>query len=157
MGGLLEAVERRGNAHEMLLRDVDIARGGFDGRMSHHSLDFKNICTRFEQVRGEAVAQGMDAAVVDPDAVADEIEDFLGRTNRHRLRAIAPEKEPLAGMETTVVVAQLAEQAVGQKGVSIFAPFSLLNTDEPARGFDVFGPEHNSFAHPQPRAIDAHD
>jgi hypothetical protein len=60
----IEQFERRGGAGEAALRQMQVAHGGADMAVPEQALDGVQIDAGFQQVGGEAVAQGVDAGGV---------------------------------------------------------------------------------------------
>ena len=61
-GRSLEQVQWRGGARQVFLRQMKVARSGAQTAMPHQALDRMHIHARFQQMRGEGMTQGMDAA-----------------------------------------------------------------------------------------------
>lgn len=59
----VEQLQRRSGAGQLVVRQVKIAHGGRYVPMSEQALNGVDIGTGFQQMRGEAVAQGVDAAL----------------------------------------------------------------------------------------------
>lgn len=59
-----QQVQRRGCSRQVLLRQMEIARGGAQAAMTEQALDRVHVDPAFEQMRGEGVAQPVDAAAL---------------------------------------------------------------------------------------------
>jgi len=123
--------------------------------MAQQALHGVQVDAGFEQVGGEGVAQGVDAALfLDARPELRHRVDLLGDGVVKRTGAVAIGEEPDAGRRRRPVRAQILEEARGERHVAIFGALAGLDADRHAVGVDVRHPERNRLAHAQPCAID---
>ena len=141
----------------MLPGDPEVPRGGIERLMAQQHLDRPDIDPRFEQVRRKTMAQRMDAlAVRDPRGPLRVRGDFLGGADGHRRVGIEARKQPRGWPVELPVGAQFGQEAGGEQGGAILAPFALLDTDQPALTFNVRELQADDCTDAQARGIGRH-
>lgn len=78
---------------QVLPGDLQVTRGGIDGPVPEQELNGPDVYAGFEEMRGKAVPERMDAlAVYDPRSPLGVIVDLLGGPDRHRLGGVLSRK-----------------------------------------------------------------
>src|SRR5512135_372564 len=109
---------------------MQVDRSGRKTGVAQQPLHDGDLHARLQQVRGEAVAQAMNAALIRQlGSVLRMVKDPLARRVGQRLVWVASEEEPLFGTEHAVVVTQLLQQPRREQRVTILTPLALLNPD----------------------------
>ncbi len=104
----------------------------------------------FERVRGEGVAEGVDAALLaDAGAQLGHGVDLLGHREVDRACARAIGEEPEAGGRGLPVDTEVVQQALGQRHVPILHPLALLDTNGHAIGIEIRDFQGDDFADAQ--------
>ena len=109
---------------------MEVAHGGAYTAVPEQALDGVDIGTRFEQVRGERMAKGMQSsALADADAGFGGLERPADAANGERAFARAAGEQPRFGVGAfgQIIAAQLREQLLREQGVAVFLsplPFS---------------------------------
>ena len=93
--GRLRQIQGRDGAEHAPLAEVEVAHRGGDVLVAEQELDGVQVAAGFQQVGGEGVAQGMDAALLaDAGAQFRGGVDLLGDGDVDRARALAIGEEP---------------------------------------------------------------
>jgi len=125
--------------------------------MAEQSLHGVQVDARFEEVGGEGVAQGVDAALLaDAGAELRQRIDLLGDRDVDRAGALAIGEEPDAGWRGRPVRAPLLQEARGEREVAIFPALAVLDPDGHAVGVDGRDLEGNRLADAQAGRVDGH-
>ena len=108
---------------------MQIAAGGADMTMTEQPLDGVQIDPAFEQVRGKAVAQHVNAAALgDACAVARTLVGALGGQDAQGRGAGVIAKQPFAWFVGACVATQDGEQRGAEQGVTILAALCVRQT-----------------------------
>ena len=112
--------------------------------MTEQHLDDADIDAIFEQVRGEAVAQGVRSdTLVDIRGLGCLDDDPIELARADRRRSALAREEPAIGNEDALLpsgtppVAQQQEQAFGQHRVAVAAAFTALDPQQHALAVDI--------------------
>ena len=82
----LQQVQRRRSTGQVLLREMEVTRGGAQAAMPEQTLDGVHISAGFEQMGGKGVAQRMNAARFgDAGAVLGGVEHALCTFRQQRV------------------------------------------------------------------------
>jgi hypothetical protein len=118
--------------------------------VAKQALDRGQSVARFQQVGGEGVAQGMDAALLaDAGAQFRGRVDPLGHGDIDRARARAIGEEPDARRRGLPVRAPLLEQPRGERDVAVLGAFPLLDAHRHPVGIEVRDLQGNRLTHAQ--------
>ena len=141
----------------MLPGDPERARGGIERLLPQHHRDRPDIDPRCKQVRRTTMAPGMDAvAGRDPRGPLRVRGDFLGRADGQRRVGIEARQHPRGWPGECPGGAQCGQEAGGEQRGAILAPFALLDTDQPARTFEVRELQADDFTDTQACGIGRH-
>jgi hypothetical protein len=111
----LGQIQGRAGAHEVPLNEMDVPHRRRDLAMAEQALHGVQVDARFEEVGGEGVAQGVDAALLaDAGAELRQRIDLLSDRDVDRAGALAIGEEPDAGG----AVVQYARNACSRRGES---------------------------------------
>ena len=114
----------------MAMRQMQIAHRGRDMAVAEQSLKGGQIHPGFEQVSGEAVPQGVDAALrADAGGVPRGAVDALHRLGIDRRRPGGIGEQPAPRPAHSPVSPQGVEQARRQQRVAILSAFALKDSD----------------------------
>ena len=123
-------IEWTGDRRQMLLGHVDVLHGGGDVAVSQQQLNHGQAHASFEQVRGEGMAQGVNAmAVLNVGSFLDPVVHASGTVHGDRPRVAEIREQPLTWPILSPVFSQLFEQCPRKECVAILAPFALINTN----------------------------
>jgi hypothetical protein len=96
--------------------------------VAEEPLDRMQVSASFQQVGGEDMAQGMDAApLADPRLELGRIVELLRGGGVHRALPIPGREQPFGGPVLAPVGPQLRQQAGGEERVAVLGPLRLLN------------------------------
>ena len=113
------------------------------------------VAARFEQVGGEGVAQGVDAALLgDAGAQFRHRVELLGDGDVDGARARAIGEEPDARAVRCPVGAPVLEQPLGERDVAVLGALALLDAHRHAVGIEVGDFEGDDLAHAQAGSVD---
>lgn len=141
-----EQVEGTGGSAHGAGRDSQVARGSRKGPMAHEQLDPSYVSTRFQQVRGERVPQGMRRdGLLDAAALPCPVACLPDRVSGDRVSGDVTGKKPVAGMSVVPVRSQDLEQARGQHYIAILTVLALIHADDHALTVDVDGLQVRNF------------
>eukprot|EP01137_Pigoraptor_chileana_P001308 Opistho-2@38752 len=155
-----QPVERPGDGMDRSRRHLGIERGRLQLAVAKQDLDHADIDVLLEQMRREAMAQGVRA-----DALADagDLGGFLNRAmqlpGRDRIGATAPRKQPAMGQHDVASLAlapphpEQLKQLRREHGIAVLASLALLDADQHAGAVDIIDLEVRDLRHTQPRAI----
>lgn len=87
--------------------EVDVDLGGGDAFVAEHLLDGAEVCSAFEQVGGERVAQGMGRDCLADSGRGCEVFDYLENAVAGEASATAVEEEDVAAVGLDVHVRPL--------------------------------------------------
>src|ERR1017187_2415460 len=137
-------IQRAGGGSEMHLRHGQVAARGFQIRMAEQKVNGAQVGTRFEEMRGEAMAKRvrMDTLLQAGalGGVFDRVEDALG-AHRHigRVSTASTGEEVGFGPETRAqpIFAKLFEQPWAKHDVAILIALALVDVNQHAGTVDI--------------------
>src|SRR5215218_336196 len=140
--------------------DAGIERGGLELGMAEQDLDDANVDVLLQQMRGEAVAQGVRRHLLaDPGGLGRGVDGAVHLTGRQRRDRIAAREQPALRQPQATAASlpppgpQELEQVRRQHGVAVLAALTLFDTDQHARAIDVAHLERDDLGDPQSGAI----
>src|SRR5712691_2453292 len=138
--------------------DLQVTHGGSDRGMAHQRLNGAQVKAGFEQVRGKAVAQRVDAVTAgDPSLAFGLVVDLLRPTDSQlALRISSAGEQPGGGPVEFPVQTEFFEQSGRKQGVTILGAFCLLDADHLATAIDVCGLQIDDLADAQTGGVSGH-
>jgi len=147
-----------------LLGQVEVPHGGFEARMAHLSLHGPEIDTGFEQMRGIAVAKGMNADITfnDASALLGFAEGALDAAAMHGFGGgwhglLIPSsggKKP-GGMAVCGPVVSQEGSSIWREGdVAVLGPLAPMHVDHESWAVDVRNWEQESCVPSESQALD---
>src|SRR3954451_22103755 len=133
-GRRCEPVERAGHGADGGVSDTGVTGRGVELGVTEQHLDDADFGVLFQEVRGEAVPQGMRRyAFFDPGGLGGGVNGAVELTGRQRLARISPREQPASRQQCAEPptlappLAQQLEQLRRQHGVAILATLALLD------------------------------
>ena len=106
--------------------------------MTQQNLDDPHIGVGLKQMRGEAVAQGVQGrGLRDPRHVLGRHEGPVQLLGRQRRNLWLARKQPALGSGLAPVLPQYVKQAGGQHGLPVLAALALIYMDQHPLAVDV--------------------
>lgn len=150
----VEGVEGAFDLVEAFGGDVGVDFGGAGGFVAEEGLDVAEVGAGFEEVGGEAVAEGVDGdALFDLGFLESVFEDGLDAAVGIGLAGLAFE-EVFLGFVLLDVAAEEVEGFGGEKGVAVFFAFGLGDADLHAFGVYVGLFQGDGFADAEAGGVD---
>ena len=148
-----------GGAGQLVVRQVEVAHGGRHVTVSEQALDGVDVDTGFQQVGGETVAQGVNAARTPKPG-------FVSRSTIHALRSLGvyrPDagwvgEQPSTRATQAPVIAQGFQQSGRKHRVAITVALALAHLDAHTvwGALDVRRLQRTHFRYAQPRSVSDH-
>ena len=154
----VQQLERPGDLGQPFLPHVQIGARGVEMGMTEQPLHHGDLDACLQQMRGEGMAQGMDAALAPQARALDGviINALPGGIDHRLFRRARGGEEPVLRAEPPPVLPQLGEQAEREQGVTILPSLALDDANLLAGGIEMLGLEMTGLVEPQARAIDRH-
>src|SRR5271166_4606031 len=134
--------------------DAGVECGRLELGVSEQHLDHANIDVLLEQMRGEAVPQGMRRyALGDPRHVRGGGHGPVELTGRHRVDRVLAGKQPDLRSRRPPPVAQQFEQLRREHNVAIPLPLALLDPKRHALAVDIGHLQVRDLGHAQARPV----
>src|ERR1700674_1060099 len=127
----------------MTLREMQIEGGLFEITMPQQHLDGTQIRARFQQMRGEAVAQRVRMHTIrkasPPRSSSASLVDHLGSDGLIAGMTTLARKHPYARFSSQPVpmLPEFVEQLGAEEHIAVFAAFTALDVDHHALTVDV--------------------
>lgn len=128
--------------------------------MPQQRLDDANIDPILQQMRGEAMPQGVRADPLgDACGLCGVDNDAMELSRTERLEVVHPREQPAIGMHDALLpangppLAQQGKQVSGQERIAISPAFAALHPQEHALAIDIADFEHRHLGGTQTRAI----
>src|SRR3712207_5789224 len=155
-----DSVERAHDAADCAGGDAGIQRSGVELGMAEQDLNDANVDVLLQEMRGEAVAQGVRRhALLDPGGVGRGVDGAVHLTGRQRRDRIAAREQPALRQHQAAAAslappgAQELEQVRRQHGMAVLAALALLDPDQHARAVDVAHLERHDLGDAQSGAV----
>ena len=152
-----QEIEGATDGGEVCAADVQGSCGGSERPVSEEKLESAGVDSRFEQMGGKAMAQGMEAcAVREVGGLLGVGGDPLGSPAGHRWGAILPWKYPPWWTVQRPRGPQCGQHAGGKERGAVLTPFALMNTHQPAVTFAVRQLQMDDRTDPQTGGVGRH-
>src|SRR5262245_25010933 len=133
-----QEIERRVGTDLRVARQVKVPGGGTDVPVAEQSLNGMQVNAGFQQVRGEGVAEPMNAPrLADAGGALRDLIHPWERGGMQRLTSSLRRKHPRSWTSDPPVLAERIEQPRRQDGVAVLAALAVLDADRHARRIDV--------------------
>src|SRR5690606_17075652 len=120
--------------------------------------DYTEVGAAFEEVRREAVPQGVTAHVLfDARGLGDVLDDPLDGAGREVTVGVRAGKQPGGGGIRVAVEADGLNGSAGQEGVAILAALPAPDADEPALDVEVGHAEAHDLPRAQAGGVEEHE
>jgi hypothetical protein len=157
LGGVTTRLRRSsglGGFSDQMGGDLRVARRGRQPGVAEQRLDDADVCPRLQQVRGEAVPQGMDGDRLAQVGSAGGLPaGVLQGGDAHRLRRILAREQPPARSGQPPVGTQDPQQLRRQHDIAILAALALDDADQHPAAVDRRGLQGGNLGDAQPGPI----
>src|ERR1700730_4849333 len=158
----LQRIQRTRSRMEVAIGKMQVHGGLFQIAMAQQNLNRADMRARFEEMRGEAVAQSVRVQIF---LDARSLSGFLARIpNRFRVdrpitaMVAVARKQPYASLSSQPgpVLAELLEQLWTEQHIAIFAPLATLDVNHHAFAVHIADFQARQLGAPQSRGVEHH-